>query len=91
MDLIIQIQSLLVSLVFGICFSYLVRMQYKYLFESKLYIKISLTFLLVLDCFLLYFLVLRIINDGIFNYYFGIMLVIGYILGYKLIKVDRKM
>lgn len=91
MDLIIQIQSLLVSLVFGICFSYLVRMQYKYLFESKLYIKISLTFLLVLDCFLLYFLVLRIINDGVFNYYFGIMLVIGYILGYKLIKIDRKM
>ena len=91
MDLIIQIQSLLVSLVFGICFSYLVRMQYKYLFESKLYIRISLTFLLVLDCFLLYFLVLRIINDGIFNYYFGIMLVIGYILGYKLIKIDRKM
>ena len=91
MDLIIQIQSLLVSLVFGICFSYLVRMQYKYLFESKLYIRISLTFLLVLDCFLLYFLVLRIINDGIFNNYFGIMLVIGYILGYKLIKIDRKM
>ena len=91
MNLIIQIQSLLVSLVFGICFSYLIRMQYKYLFESKLYIKISLTFLLVLDCFLLYFLVLRIINNGIFNYYFGIMLVIGYILGYKLIKIDRKM
>ena len=91
MNLIIQIQSLLVSLVFGICFSYLLRMQYKYLFESKLYIKISLTFLLVLDCFLLYFLVLRLINNGIFNYYFGIMLVIGYILGYKLIKIDRKM
>lgn len=91
MDLIIQIQSLLVSLVFGICFSYLIRIQYKYLFESKLYIKISLTFLLVLDSFLLYFLILRIINNGVFNYYFGIMLILGYILGDKLIKIDKKL
>ena len=91
MDLGIQIQSLLVSFIFGLCFSYLVRIQYKYLFKSKIYIKISLTFLLVLDFFLLYFLVLRTINNGIFNYYFGIMLIVGYIFGYKLITIDRKM
>ena len=91
MDLFTQIQSLLISFVFGICFSYLIRIQYRYLFNTKLYIKISLTFLLVLDSFLLYFLVLRLINNGVFNYYFGIMLIIGYIFGYKLIKIDRKM
>ena len=91
MNLDIQIQSLLVSFIFGLCFSYLVRIQYKYLFKSKIYIKISLTFLLVLDFFLLYFLVLRTINNGIFNYYFGIMLIVGYIFGYKLITIDRKM
>ncbi len=91
MDLGIQIQSLLVSFIFGLCFSYLIRIQYKYLFKSKIYIKISLTFLLVLDFFLLYFLVLRTINNGIFNYYFGIMLIVGYIFGYRLITIDRKM
>lgn len=91
MDLGIQIKSLLVSFVFGTSFSYLIRIQYNYLFNSKIYIKISLTFLLVLDSFLVYFLVLRYINNGVFNYYFGIMLIIGYIFGYKLIKIDRKM
>ena len=91
MDLGVQIQSLLISFVFGICFSYLIRIQYNYLFNSKIYIKISLTFLLALDSFLVYFLVLRYINNGVFNYYFGIMLILGYIFGYKLIKIDRKM
>ena len=89
MNLVTQIQSLLVSFVFGLCFYYLVRMQYKYLFYSKIYIRIRLTFLLCIDSFLLYFLVLRIVNSGVFNYYFGIMLILGYIFGYKLI--DRKM
>ena len=91
MDLITQLKSLLVSFVCGVCFSYLIRIQYRYLFESKLYIKISLTFLLVLDSFLIYFLLLRIINNGVFNYYFGIMLILGYILGYKLVRIDKKL
>ncbi len=85
MALITQIQTLIVSFIYGICFAYLLVIQYKYLFESKLFIKILFTFLFLFDSFLIYFLLLRIINNGVFHYYFGIMLVLGYLFGYKLI------
>ena len=91
MNLSIQLQSLLISFIFGLCFSYLIRLQYKYLFYSKIYVKIGLSFLLSIDSFLLYFLVLRLVNYGVFHYYFLIMLILGYIFGYKLTKLYRKL
>ena len=44
MELSIQLQALTVSFVYGILFSYLIKLQYRYLFESKLYYKTKLLF-----------------------------------------------
>jgi len=88
MDLSVQLQVLTVSFVYGILFSYLIKFQYKFLFNSKLFYKILITLLFVFDNCLLYFLILKRINNGVFHIYFLFMLVIGYLFGYYL--VNRK-
>ena len=86
MELSVQLQVLTVSFVYGILFSYLIKIQYKFLFDSKRFYKILITFLFIFDNCLLYFLILRKINNGVFHIYFLFMLIIGYLLGYYLIN-----
>ena len=86
MELSIQLQVLTVSFVYGILFSYLIKLQYKFLFDSKLLYKIFITLLFVFDNCLLYFLILRTINNGVFHIYFLFSLIIGYLLGNYLIN-----
>lgn len=89
MELSIQLQVLTVSFVYGIFFSYLLKMQYKFLFESKLFYKIVLTVFFVFDNCLLYFLILKLINHGIFHPYFLLLLIIGYLFGNRLVKKKK--
>lgn len=86
MELSIQLQVLIVSFVYGILFSYLLKFQYKFLFDSKLFYKILITLLFVFDNCLLYFLILRTINNGIFHIYFLFSLIIGYLFGNYLVN-----
>lgn len=89
MELSIQLQVLTVSFVYGILFSYLVHMQYRFLFESKRFYKIIITMLFVFDNSLLYFLILKTINHGIFHIYFFFLLVLGYLFGNYLVKKKK--
>lgn len=89
MDLIVQLQVIIVSFIYGILLSYLIKLQYKYLFESKLVYKILITILFVFDNCLLYFLLLRLINNGIFHIYFSFVLVLGFIFGNYLVNKKR--
>jgi len=88
MVLSIQLQVLVVSFVYGIVLAYILRMQYKYFFESKFWYRIFLTIVFVFDNVVLYFLVLRLINNGIFHIYFLFLIIIGFIFGLKLL--DKK-
>lgn len=88
MELSVQLQALTASFAYGILFSYLLKMQYKFLFDSRIIYKIFLTVLFVFDNCLLYFLILKIINNGIFHIYFLFLLIIGYLFGNYL--VNRK-
>ena len=90
MELSIQLQALTVSFVYGILFSYLIKIQYRYLFESKLYYKIIITTLFVFDNCLLYFLILRMINNAMFHIYFLLLIILGYLFGVKLLKTRKK-
>lgn len=90
MELSIQLQALTVSFVYGILFSYLIKIQYRYLFESKLYYKILITTLFIFDNCLLYFLILRMINNAMFHIYFLLLIILGYLFGVKLLKTRRK-
>ena len=90
MELYLQIQVLVVSFVYGILFSYVIKVQYKYFFEGKLVYRILLSTVFIFDNMLLYFLILKLINNASFHFYFLILLVLGYILGYKLINYNKK-
>ena len=86
MDLSIQLQVMTISFIYGILFSYLLKLQHKFLFESSKFYKILVTFLFVFDNCLLYFLILKTINNAIFHIYFLFMIIIGYLLGNYLLK-----
>ena len=85
-----ELQALTVSFVYGILFSYLIKIQYRYLFESKLYYKILITTLFIFDNCLLYFLILRMINNAMFHIYFLLLIILGYLFGVKLLKTRKK-
>lgn len=86
MELGIQLKTLIFSFAYGILFSYLLKLNYKYLFDSKLVYKIIITILFVFNTCLLYFLGLRLINNGVFHVYFLLILIIGYLFGNYLLN-----
>lgn len=79
-ELDIQIKSLIFSFFFGMLFSFILNINYKYLYNKKIYIKLIISFLFVLDSSMFYFLVLNYINNGIIHIYFLIMAVLGFAL-----------
>jgi hypothetical protein len=90
MDIIIQIEMLLLSFLFGIYFffvSYYNLLLIKKLSKIKQFI---FNFLLVMDNVFLYLILLYKVTLGAFHIYFGFMLLIGYIIGYYIRKVDVK-
>lgn len=81
MSLNIQIYSLIFSFVFGIMFSLLLKINYKVLFLCKSGIKIFSNFIFLLDISLLYFLGIKLINNGILHIYFFIVFLLGCFFG----------
>lgn len=79
MELSIQIKSIIFSFLYGIIFSFLVNLNYKFLHCSKKLFRVVINFFFVLDNVLLYFIILRYINNGIIHYYFVIALILGFI------------
>lgn len=85
MNLKIQCLSLFFSLLYGILFSFLVKVNYKFLFINKGVLKILCNFLFMLDVSLGYFFLIKIINNGILHIYFFLMFLLGWYIGYKFI------
>lgn len=77
-ELSIQIKSLIFSFFYGILFSILLNINYKYIYDGPLFYRIAITFLFVLNNVLLYFIIIKILNDGIIHLYFIIMLILGF-------------
>ncbi len=72
-----QIISLFFSFLYGIFFYILVSINHKYLFNSKIIFKIITSFLLVISNVFLYFIILRIINNGVVHIYFIFCIILG--------------
>lgn len=90
MNLKIQVFSLLFSFFYGILFSFLINVHYQFLFFKKKWVQIVVTILFLLDMALLYFLILRIINNGIIHIYFYLMIFLGFYLTFPVLKKIRK-
>lgn len=85
MILKLQIYCLLFSLIYGFIFYFLTLLNKKYLYNNKASIIIDMLF--IIDNVLLYFIILRYINNGIFHIYFLFIIILGFLLGYI---IDKK-
>ena len=91
MILKIQIYSILYSFLYGMIFYALLEVNYKIIYESKLFIKIICSLLFLLVNTLLYFIILIRINNGIVHIYFLLSIILGYILAYFIrLKLFKK-
>ena len=90
MNLKIQIFSLLFSFFYGILFSFLINFHYHILFYKREWIQILFTIIFLLDMALLYFLILKFINDGRIHIYFYFMIFLGFYLSFPILKKIRK-
>ena len=82
MNLKLQIISLIFSFFFGIIFSICTNLNYRFLFSKNLFFKIIFTMIYIIDFSLLYFLIIKKINQGVIHEYFLLAIVLGYIISF---------
>ncbi|MBD9098570.1 hypothetical protein EGP98_03070 [bacterium] len=87
MNLKLQIISVAFSFFYGIFLSFLISLQYKFLFESKRIIRIIGNFVFSLDMALIYFIIMKRINYGEIHIIFYILIFLGYIFSYRKIQL----
>jgi hypothetical protein len=90
MSLVLQIKSLIISFIYGIFFAIMFNINYKFLFCKKKFNKIIINLFFNIDIFLLYFLILKYINNGIIHIYFLVFVYLGFLLVNKLTKKLKK-
>lgn len=80
MPIDIQVKSFLFSFFFGLIFSVLLRLNYRYMYKGSMILKIVITMLFVVDNVLIYFIILRKLNNGIIHNYFLLTILFGFVI-----------
>lgn len=75
----IQLKTIAFSFLYGCFFSFILNLNYKYIYYSKGIKKLLINIFFVIDNVLLYFIGLRYINNGIFHFYFLLSILLGFI------------
>ena len=83
----IQIKSLIFSFLYGGIFYLFMSLNNKNIYNSKGIIKILTNIFFIFDNVLLYFIILKKINNGILHYYFIFSIILGYLSVKKVISV----
>ena len=86
MSLIIQIKTLLFSILYGFIFSLLLSLLYKYVLKLKKYNQIIFSCLYALINAITYFYILLRLNYGILHPYYIIGFILGFIIERLIIK-----
>ena len=89
MSIVIQVKTIMFSLIYGFVFSFFIGLNYKYIIGKGI-LSFLLTFFLVLVFTLLYFIVLKYINYGIFHFYEVLLIILGFILENLVCSVVEK-
>lgn len=89
-DLHTQIITLLVSFGYGIFFSFLVNINAKYLYQKNLFARITFTFLFIFLNVLIYFIILKKVNEAILHPYALGMILVGFFLEQRIHKLVAK-
>ena len=80
MNINIQLLSFIFSFSYGIIISYLYNLFYIFLETKVLRYKILSNFLFYINIFLIYFILLRKINDGVIHIYFILLTLLSFYL-----------
>lgn len=86
MILRIQILSLLFSFIYGNFIFWMLELNYKLLYEGRVFYRIIISLLFVVFISLLYFVCLLKINNGILHIYFFLIILTGYMLSFVIYK-----
>ena len=78
MSLKIQIYSVLYSFLFGIYFSYILKLFKKYIYNNNIIIKTVSNLVIVIINSFIYFIGINKINNGILHSYTFITLILGF-------------
>ena len=90
MNIKLQIITLLFSFLYGIFFSFFLSLNYKFIYSDKKIFKTIISFLVVIISVLIYFIILKKINNGIFHVYEILCIILGFIFDNWLIGVIAK-
>lgn len=82
MELKLQIISLIFSTFYGIVFSICTNLNYRFLFSKNKVFKIVFTIIYIIDFSLLYFLLIKKINQGVIHEYFLLAIGVGYLISF---------
>lgn len=86
MILKVQILSILFSFLYGNIIFWLLELNYKLLYEGKLFYRVVVSFLFVIVISLIYFICMIKINNGILHIYFYLILLTGYLLSFVIYR-----
>ena len=75
----IQIKTIIFSFIYGCFFSFLLNINYKFIYLSKGIKKIVFNLMFVIDNVLLYFIILRYLNNGVLHFYFILSIILGFL------------
>ena len=89
MDLEVQIQSIAISVFYGMFVSLTFNLLYPFIVELKKPIKILIVYMYMFIITTLFFILLLNINSGIIHVYFLFSLLIGFVVGDKTTKKLR--
>lgn len=90
MTLQLQLFSLTFSFFFGAFFSFLLKVNYRFIYNSSRLVQCFFTFGFVLLFTIIYFIGLEKINYGILHAYYFIMIILGVIAQHRIEKFIKK-
>lgn len=78
MNIYLQIKTIIFSFLFGFCLSFIISLFYKFIHSNKRIVQMIFSLSLVMISTLLYFFMLKELNNAIFHIYEILSLILGY-------------
>ncbi len=91
MNLVLQVTALVFSFIYGVLLSFLYNLNYNILFYKNRIVKIIFNTIFIFDLVLIYFLIMRKINNAIIHPYFYLFICLGFFTFFNITKRLRKL
>jgi hypothetical protein len=77
MALLQQLLTVLVSLIYGSVLYWLIKINKKMLFNGSTLKKMTFSIICIVDIVLIYFIIIKYINNGVLTYYSYLLIILG--------------